>query len=203
MRSIKPSYIPGNKLVPIKSRTSQCFNIKMIGWRTLAIVVVSIFLCNSAIATDDDDNDPNIFKTENFKYFLETKQEYSWSEAVAECENMKMTLVSIDTKVKAEDVQIILNEAFLNDKKKIPPLYIGANDLVEFREFVWISKGDTFTYANWENSEPNNYQQLNERCVHIGFHGNEKWNDINCSRKYGFICELPLNPDDPDAVPKA
>ncbi|XP_013098457.1 lectin subunit alpha-like [Stomoxys calcitrans] len=174
----------------------------MKGSTVLGIVVISVLLWNFALAADDDDKDPNIFTTENFKYFIETKQKYNWSEAATECENKKMNLVSIDTKAKSDDVKIILNEAFLNNKKRIPSMFIGANDLVEFRDFIWLPKGDVFTYTNWEKNEPNNYRKLNERCVHLGYHGDEKWNDINCARKLGFICEQLLNPEGGEAVPK-
>ena len=65
----------------------------------------------------------------------------------------------------------------------------------QFRKFSWItSEGPkAFTFTNWEKTEPNNYKKLNERCVHIGFHATLEWNDINCSRKYGFICQERIN----------
>ncbi|XP_075158351.1 C-type lectin mosGCTL-1-like [Haematobia irritans] len=171
----------------------------MKGLQPLSVLLISALLWNFSQAALID---PKIFTTENFKYFIESKKKFTWSEASEECQKKSMNLVSIDTKSKADDLQIALNEAFLNNKKPIPQLYIGANDLHEYRDFVWVSKGDIFTYTNWEENEPNNYKGLNERCVHIGFHGDAKWNDVNCSRKYGFICELPLNPDDPQAVQK-
>ena len=90
---------------------------------------------------------------------------------------------------------LILFIFFLFLDKRIPRFHIGANDLNEFRKFSWItSEGRIpFTYTNWEKTEPNNYQKLNERCVQMGFHGTLQWNDINCSRKYGFICQERMN----------
>ena len=90
---------------------------------------------------------------------------------------------------------LILLLFFLFLDKRIPRFYIGANDLKEFRKFSWItSEGrKPFTFTNWEKKEPNNYQKLNERCVQMGFHGTLQWNDINCSRKCGFICQERMN----------
>lgn len=58
-------------------------------------------------------------------------------------------------------------------------------------EFKWITRTESipFTYTNWEPTEPNNYKNLNERCVQIGFHGTDQWNDIRCNSKCGFICQ--------------
>ncbi|XP_061387554.1 lectin subunit alpha-like [Musca vetustissima] len=142
------------------------------------------------------DDETNIYKTSKYKYFIEPRQKFTWSQALEECKKKKMNLATIDSKERADDLKIVLNEAFGYEKKRIPRLYIGANDLDEFREFVWIAKGDIFSYTNWEKGEPNNYKKLNERCVHIGFHGDDKWNDINCNRKYGFICDLVLGVED-------
>ncbi|XP_005186728.1 lectin subunit alpha [Musca domestica] len=157
----------------------------------LAYLILNALLWHGAVA-EEEDSETNVYKTGTYKYFIEPKNQYTWQQALDECKKKKMSLVTIDSEEKANDVKTVLNEAFLFLKKPIPRLYIGANDLDEFREFIWISKGDVFRYTNWEKGEPNNYKKLNERCVHIGFHGDEKWNDINCSRKYGFICEQVL-----------
>lgn len=93
---------------------------------------------------------------------------------------------------------------FLDKKMPIPRLYIGAKDTEGIREFIWVKKEEILTYTNWEATEPNNFQGLDERCVHIGFHGDAKWNDVNCSRKYGFICEKTLAFEDlVELIPKA
>ncbi|XP_073829636.1 lectin subunit alpha-like [Musca autumnalis] len=170
------------------------------------IILNVLFLWNGAavLGQEEKEVETNVYKTSTYKYYIEPKNKYTWSQALEECKNRKMNLVTIDSKEKADDVNVVLNEAFLFQKKPIPRLYIGANDLDEFREFIWIAKGEIFSYTNWEKGEPNNYQELNERCVHIGFHGDEKWNDINCDRKYGFICEHALGVEElSDSVVKA
>ncbi|XP_075158352.1 lectin subunit alpha-like [Haematobia irritans] len=159
-------------------------------------VIISICLSNMLLATASF-----TLEIKDFKYFLEPEQEYSWWEALKQCQQRNMNLVTIDTKTKAIDVHRLVVEVFHNNNKQIPPLFIGANDLLEFREFVWTSTNDPFTYTNWRDHEPNNYNNSDERCVNIGHYGDVRWNDSQCSSKYGFICEKPLNPDDPSKVP--
>ncbi|XP_065365866.1 lectin subunit alpha-like [Calliphora vicina] len=129
----------------------------------------------------------------NNTYIIQPARKFTWDEASKECDNQNMDLLTIENETKAEEIKELLKKVFAG--KPIPRFYLGANDKEKFREFYWItSKGrELFTYTNWDRTEPNNYQKLNERCVHIGFYGTEFWNDINCSRKYGFICQERLD----------
>ncbi|KAI8116796.1 Lectin subunit alpha [Lucilia cuprina] len=110
---------------------------------------------------------------------------YTWQSFEREVESRDMDLLTIETEDKAKEIKELLQKATYTT------FLCGPNDLENYREFIWISStvNGPFTYTNWEQSEPNNYQNQNERCVNIGFHGNDQWNDVNCDRKYGFICQ--------------
>lgn len=47
-------------------------------------------------------------------------------------------------------------------------------------------------YTNWLEGEPNNVVRDNVRedCVHIWGERSYKWNDLQCTDKYYFICEI-------------
>ncbi|KNC26531.1 hypothetical protein FF38_04167 [Lucilia cuprina] len=131
-----------------------------------------------------------LFKSdEKNEYYIQPAQKFTWAQALQECDKQTMDLLTIEDAKKALEIENLLKKVF--SKKPIPRFYLGAHDQEEFRTFNWITKDATkpFTYTNWESTEPNNYKKLNERCVHLGFHGSLQWNDINCERKYGFICQ--------------
>lgn len=65
------------------------------------------------------------------------------------------------------------------------------------REGIWSwSSGEAFSYANWENNQPDNYYRL-EDYIEINKES-KKWNDIEsfaCTRhNIGFICEYDMIP---------
>ncbi|XP_037809015.1 lectin subunit alpha-like [Lucilia sericata] len=152
----------------------------------LVLIVIIAYFCSLAYSADDK----LLFKSEEKnEYYIQPAQKFTWAQALNECDSRTMDLLTIEDAKKAEEIEKLLKKVF--SKKTIPRFYLGAHDQEEFRKFNWITKEaiKPFSYTNWESSEPNNYKNLNERCVHLGFHGSLQWNDINCERKYGFICQ--------------
>ena len=66
------------------------------------------------------------------------------------------------------------------------PSISGLNDLKSEGAYQWIDGTNITVKSNWENDEPNNLDG-NEDCVEVRKDG--KWNDQNCLRLNGFICE--------------
>ncbi|CAG2229348.1 Collagen alpha-4(VI) chain,Collagen-like protein 7 [Mytilus edulis] len=66
-------------------------------------------------------------------------------------------------------------------------VWIGAHDSVQESRFIWESDNTVLTYTDWNPGEPNNAGQ--EDCAHMNSGAKYKWNDIQCSRKFSFICE--------------
>ena len=50
----------------------------------------------------------------------------------------------------------------------------------------WTTR-DGFTYTNWADGEPNNWNDRGEDCVSM-YVQNGKWNDDICDQQYNFIC---------------
>ncbi|KAI8116776.1 Lectin subunit alpha [Lucilia cuprina] len=153
----------------------------------LVLIVILAYFCSLAYSAAAA---KLLFKSdEKNEYYIQPAQKFTWAQALQECDKQTMDLLTIEDAKKALEIENLLKKVF--SKKPIPRFYLGAHDQEEFRTFNWITKDATkpFTYTNWESTEPNNYKKLNERCVHLGFHGSLQWNDINCERKYGFICQ--------------
>ncbi|XP_061165638.1 asialoglycoprotein receptor 1-like [Saccostrea echinata] len=68
--------------------------------------------------------------------------------------------------------------------------WLGITDIFEEKKFVRMSDAKELTHFNWSKGQPDNYEN-NEHCVEILPDG--KWNDLNCSRRIGFICKLHRN----------
>lgn len=72
--------------------------------------------------------------------------------------------------------------------------WTSGNDLGEEGVFTWGSTGERLTYTNWLQKEPNNVVRncQGENCLHLWDKYNYQWNDLQCSEKYYFICEIRL-----------
>ncbi|XP_046805797.1 lectin subunit alpha-like [Lucilia cuprina] len=118
-------------------------------------------------------------------YYIENEKKYNWMGALIKCASMNMTLVTIDTKEKSNEITDLLRNTFGN----VNPLWIGAitsgaNPL----EYVWISTGNKFTFTNWAPGQPDFYMNQ-EYCVQTGWSDEIKWNDHYCFTNFGVICE--------------
>ena len=99
----------------------------------------------------------------------------SWSDANAACLAAGLQLATV---LSAAENALLLTAAAGNK------VWIGGTDAASEGTWKWSSTGTPLSYTNWYSGEPNNYQG-NEDCVH--FSG--KWNDVNCARKFKFVCE--------------
>ncbi|CAC5386976.1 unnamed protein product [Mytilus coruscus] len=67
-------------------------------------------------------------------------------------------------------------------------VWIGAHDSVIESRFIWESDNTNLTYTDWNPGEPNNAGRQ-EDCVHMNNKAAYKWNDIQCSHVFSYICE--------------
>ena len=65
--------------------------------------------------------------------------------------------------------------------------WIGINDRNTEGQFVYASSEESITISNWNANQPDNYD--NEDCVHFVY-DLSKWNDLYCTSKNHFICEI-------------
>ena len=102
----------------------------------------------------------------------------SWSDANAACQAAGLQLASVNS---AAENALLLTAAAGN------AVWIGGTDAAIDGTWKWSPSGTPLSYTNWASGEPNNYGR-NEDCVHLsGTSG--KWNDVNCARKFKFVCE--------------
>ncbi|XP_063620511.1 uncharacterized protein LOC134792958 [Cydia splendana] len=119
---------------------------------------------------------------------------YSWNEAYAECEAEGAHLVVLNSEAEHEVVKTIMNTAAPVRGSKTTYFFfagIRANHPTDGtpRVFKTISNQtlEEAGYFQWSDNEPNNYQD-EEYCGSL-FKNDGKYNDLNCSHEYAFICE--------------
>lgn len=97
---------------------------------------------------------------------------------------MDMTLVTIDSKDKSDEITDLLRKTFTN----INPAWTGGVAIGDDRHFVWVSDAANAQFTNWSPGEPS-FSDNNEYCLLTGWKSNLQWNDANCHSKFGIICE--------------
>lgn len=72
-------------------------------------------------------------------------------------------------------------------------------DSLANRTIYWSPNGQPIDFSSWTRDNPSNTKG-NEHCVHIWSNFEDyKWNDNECTMKYGFICEEPRLVKEADA----
>ena len=76
--------------------------------------------------------------------------------------------------------------------------WLGANDLEVEGTWKWVDCSP-WNVTFWAQGEPNNgVAAANEHCLHHVFSFpplkilNHKWNDVQCSKKQGFLCSKSI-----------
>ena len=71
--------------------------------------------------------------------------------------------------------------------------WIGPSDIDNEDEWKWTDGTGLTGYNKWKSGQPNNVGD--QDCVailegdYMQGHHNAEWNDLNCSRKLGYICK--------------
>lgn len=97
-----------------------------------------------------------------------------WTTARTNCSNMGGHLVTITTSGEQSFIYGLW-----------PSGWIGLTDEVTEGTWKWVT-GETFSYTNWNNGEPNN--SGNEDYVQ--FVSNGKWNDLNNNSSLAYVLEF-------------
>ncbi|XP_029142571.1 asialoglycoprotein receptor 1 [Protobothrops mucrosquamatus] len=114
--------------------------------------------------------------------YWESRQEKSWQEAKAECENHDAHLVIITSYEEQQFVAVRVKPHFV---------WIGLTDADG--SWKWVD-GSPYTVVSrdWCPDQPDNWYDHGlggrEDCAHL--HSNGCWNDAHCTRAYGFVCEM-------------
>ena len=119
----------------------------------------------------------------NEHYYKMYNANMTWDQAKAACEEQGGHLVTITS---AEEQQFI--EALNNDNQSV---WIGCERTEEAETWKWITD-EAFSFSNWSDGEPNNYNGNETK----GAIRPDKWNDFNedsSGEVNGFLCEWDTN----------
>lgn len=118
------------------------------------------------------------------------KQDLSWTEAEAYCEEMGGHLATITSAEEQSVVASLMNMVNGGDS-----FWIGATDVDQEGEWSWVT-GEKFGYTNWGPGQPdsaywNSEDYLGFMKVKHGWGDFGEWNDFRLKDAYvcGFICE--------------
>ncbi|XP_075150764.1 salivary C-type lectin 2-like [Haematobia irritans] len=145
------------------------------------LIAIAIMLNNSFVQGDSG----KFYQTDKtVTYFINPSYMYTWYEAFLECNYRNMTLLSLEPDSKIDDIlQIITKNKF---SQKPPHLWIGG--IGANRKFAWIDSGRPIVSLLWGPGNPDNSANI-ENCIQI-FENTKLLNDIKCSEKMGFVCEM-------------
>ncbi|CAH1772722.1 unnamed protein product [Owenia fusiformis] len=116
------------------------------------------------------------------------KQQMTWHQAELTCLTLGGHLVAIETQSEQDFIVGYLDD---NDMKGFD-YWIGANDLIQEGQFIWVGTNKPLSYTTWADingPQPDN-NKGKEHCVHLRDIHDLNWNDINCFEyEFRSICE--------------
>ncbi|XP_023305972.2 lectin subunit alpha-like [Lucilia cuprina] len=127
-----------------------------------------------------------VYETNNKnKFYIENDQKYNWVEAFSSCLEMNMSLVTIESASKSNEINRLVQDTF---GKRLNLWIAGVRNRYPIQHFVWLPSAKKFSYTYWEGQNPD-FSGAVEYCVHIGWGSKMEWNDKACNFEFGFICE--------------
>ncbi|XP_018523555.1 lactose-binding lectin l-2-like [Lates calcarifer] len=106
----------------------------------------------------------------------------TWADAELYCVSQRANLVSIHSLEEQNFVKTLIKTFDTAEKQT----WIGLSDIHKEGTWMW-SDGCTVNFVLWNPGEPNNVGE-NEHCTHNYLGTDVKWNDINCSHTFNFVC---------------
>ncbi|CAB4036942.1 Hypothetical predicted protein [Paramuricea clavata] len=112
------------------------------------------------------------------------KNKVTWDKARADCLKRGGDLVIPTSNTECDLLSQRANTLGMNAP------WIGASRRRQDAKF-YNTCGKALSFKRWNSGEPNNHSN-NENCAHMYSHGSGKgkWNDVNCIRPYGYICQF-------------
>ncbi|XP_052089187.1 CD209 antigen-like protein C [Mytilus californianus] len=106
----------------------------------------------------------------------------SWQSAQEDCKDRNSNLIKVENEV--ENSWIV--STFLT-AQTIDILWIGASDILNEGQWLWVSDGSNLTFSLWNDYEPNN-SGTGEDCSVVKQTG-MGWNDIPCDHTEQYLCK--------------
>ncbi|CAH1169984.1 unnamed protein product [Phaedon cochleariae] len=115
-------------------------------------------------------------------YYMGTHFRATYHQAIAFCEQIHMTLLSIRSYEENERIYKFIREASVGNE-----YWTSGTRLVDGFSWLWLPYGERIDYTNWSNGQPSD---VNEKCLQLWVvNGKLHWNDRPCDVKFWFICE--------------
>ncbi|XP_048245682.1 hepatic lectin-like [Haliotis rufescens] len=119
-----------------------------------------------------------------FKFEADTLR--SWRDAEIDCQSDHGHLVKLDSSAKNELIVKFAQELRL-EVGKLVGFNIGAKDGDENGHWTWYDNTPVSS-PKWGPNEPSG----DGYCAQILSAHSYRWNDVNCSDSWGYICEIPM-----------
>jgi len=111
----------------------------------------------------------------------------SWMEAKVLCETMDSHLVEIESPM--EEQFIMQRVYFVEPELQEKSLWIGASDLMNENEWVWMHSKKRLGYRNWNLNRAAALEQGHGRCLAMQTQPYFAWTEVGCDEGLSFICE--------------
>ncbi|XP_037810575.1 C-type lectin 37Da-like [Lucilia sericata] len=164
-------------------------NICKIGLVLCAIKVVMSFSTHGAYSNKQEDF-PDYINMRPFvkvgkKYYYFGQSKVSWYSAYTICRTMGGLLASYETRKEMGE----LSKYMISKYSKNFNAWLAASDQDTEGQWIWYNTGETITYAEWAQGQPDNWNG-NENCAHLmSINGKYQMNDVHCGLRFYYICE--------------
>lgn len=114
----------------------------------------------------------------------------TWSEASAACKAKEAQLATITSSTQNEFIISMAGQ--YPDYQNDLGLWLGATDLAEEGSWVWESNNKRVNdvFNNFRGMQPSGGPA--ENCLEIIQRYGWAWNDLQCDRKVGYLCEIQI-----------
>ncbi|XP_005178145.2 lectin subunit alpha [Musca domestica] len=116
-------------------------------------------------------------------YYVEHEMKFNWYQAWEECLNRNMTLITLDSFYKQQQIDGIIQ---MNYAKKLT-FWMAAHDNAVDKRHTWATTGKILSFTNWAKDQPN--YAANDHCL-LTHDSTGQWHDFPCTSKLGFVCEI-------------
>ncbi|KAL1383408.1 hypothetical protein pipiens_013131 [Culex pipiens pipiens] len=124
------------------------------------------------------------------KYVVFGDRSVDFDGALITCRNYGMQLATITSQADTIDVLLAMSS---QGSLTGAGYWIGATNFGRPNLFVWVLSNMPIWYPigyqNWAAGEPNNAGGT-ENCVEVFNNIGVTWNDVDCGRKRGVVCQV-------------
>ncbi|XP_025096619.1 perlucin-like [Pomacea canaliculata] len=111
----------------------------------------------------------------------------SWVEATVFCNAMGAHLAEVESPVEE---QFLLHRVyFVQSELRDKPLWLGASDVMNNDEWVWMHSKRVMGYRNWNMNRPEASPSGHGHCLAIQTQPVFAWVETACDQNLRFICE--------------